>query len=137
MADKVVSYPKFDWVQWQAYYRGHIRCVVDWEMLVGTKPIVGRYWWSNESDKIEVYFPWYTNGNWRCGSPKKVSLGKNDVIVSIPVVAFDNNKKFLVLDGCHRVRDLKPRIIVLDYVSVKKDKLCAFTDLLNPSHKVS
>lgn len=133
--EKIVSYPKLDWIQWQAIYRGHIRCVVDWEMLVGYTPTIGRKWWLDNSDKIEVFYPWYTKGNWRYGLPKKVSLGNNDVIVSIPVVQFDNSKKFLVLDGCHRIRDLKPRIIVLDYISVKKEKLCAFTDLFNPSHR--
>lgn len=74
--------------------------------------------------------PIYRNGSWRVGLPRVIKPGKNNVVVRLPAVEYGG--KFLILDGTHRVRYMKPSVIFLDTLHLRREYRTYFTDLLNP-----
>ena len=76
-----------------------------------------------------LHLPWYHGGDWRDGVPRVVARGKACAIIRIPAVKV--REKLLVLDGCHRLTELKPRMVVVDWFEPVKQERRYLTDLFN------
>lgn len=119
------------YADWLAKYKSHIRCMVWWDELNKPKPRVGRRY-VDISDF--VWLPQCTEkGEWRRKEPNQpVALEhwkfKGDRIVIAPALV--TRKGYLLLDGVHRVTELEPRLLVLDWIQVKKEQLTSIADTI-------
>ena len=77
----------------------------------------------------EIYLPWYKKGDWRYGEPKRIKLGERIALLRIPAVKYKG--KYLILDRCHRFTELKPKIVLLDYIKIPESKRKLVTDLIS------
>ena len=118
------DFQPMDWNAFQATYRKDIR--VNWEPEGLKKPKTGIHL---ADEDTEIYVPHYKKGGWRYGTPQQVPLGTSLKLVRIPAVRFKN--RYMILDGYHRVTQLSPRIILLDYVEVKEQERKYITDLIS------
>ena len=81
-------------------------------------------------DNTFIYLPWYKPED-DCikGKPVRIKRGAKNNILRIPAIkVFDS---FLALDGCHRLTGLSPKVIILDYIEIKKTQYKHFQDLSN------
>ncbi len=77
-----------------------------------------------------VFYPHFVVGGWMQGGRRRqVETGVNNIIVQAPSVELDG--LVVMLDRCHRVRQLRPRIVVLDSLVVDAKAATCFADLLN------
>jgi hypothetical protein len=136
--DTVVELPvPGDYKAWQAQYRKHIRCMIWWKELSEPTPELGRslYMGGFSSDRLRLYYPWFQDkGEWRTRKmnvPKSVLLEefKGDRLIRVPGLRVPD-RGILVLDGAHRLRDLEPLIVVVDWIQVTKDRLCSIADTI-------
>lgn len=138
--ERLTTIPKLNWPEWQAKYRAGMCANALWYRLQSPKPKVRREIVGNDWTVPTLYYPWYKTGSGYRDDvpPKEVDLLNltGEFILSIPalelVEADGTWHGYLVLDGCKRLRDLKPRVIIIDYLSVRHDKLKYFNDLLSP-----
>lgn len=129
----VFHLPVLDWPGWQAKYRPEIRVSVQWDRLVSPPPRVGRTWWLDS--KLRVYYPWYDHGDWRTGVPRRAILGTSHTILVAPALAL-GSRRFFLLDACHRLRGMSPRIVVLDWIDPGPARFSAFIDALERKLKL-
>lgn len=80
--------------------------------------------------KTEAWLPWYRGGDYTNGKPVRAKLGKAPAICRLPAVKLCG--RFLLLDGCHRLVQVKPRFILLDYLKAEKKDAWRFQDFGNP-----
>jgi len=139
--DRLTTIPKLNWPEWQAEYRSSLCVGVLWYRLQSPKPKVRQEIVGNGDWMVpHLYYPWYSKGTGYRDDvpPKEVDLltSRGQFILRIPALELIEANGmchgFLVLDGCQRLRDLKPRVIIIDYISVRHDKLKYFNDLLSP-----
>ena len=131
----LTSLEPMSWVAWQMAYRDKIRVYVNWEKLRMLKPRVRQDWILFDSPH-EVYIPHYNGGAWEDGEPRQMKPGSTSVILRAPALKIPGKKgRFLLLDGFHRYRDLRPRLLVLDALVVPKAALRYFLDMHNPAWK--
>jgi hypothetical protein len=129
------SFPKLSWTDWQAKYRPHIRTRVIWDKIQRPAPKVGRTWVCDQRANFDIFYPWYkSGGDWRDRDPLVVDLSRltNDVVVQVPALLV--NTDILLLDGNHRVRDLRPRVLIIDWIDVGLKRCRYFSDCYAESH---
>lgn len=114
--------------QWAGMYRSHVRTIVNWEELLNHNPKVSTVWFIGRVDG--VWYPWAVKGHWMSGAKlRQVILGSESIIVRAPAVCW--KKKTVLLDGCHRTSQLKPKLLILDVVECSNVKIRrCFADLL-------
>lgn len=129
---EVISFPILTWENWQAKYRPDIRVHVCWDAIGEPVPVVTREWIFMPEDlkKKEVRYPWYEGGSsWRDGKNIRVREGSAGIVVVAPAVEVRANV-WLLLDGCHRVRALRPKLLVLDALRLTRRQQRQFNDLI-------
>lgn len=121
--------------EWLAEYRSDIRVSVDWDLLcAGRHPKVYQAV-DTFPDGGKVQLPWYKKGSWRDGEREIASCGDEPFAVRVPAVELPVHGGVLVLDGCHRITQLQPSIIVLDILVLTTTKhRYAFNDLLGAAN---
>jgi hypothetical protein len=116
--------------------------MVWWDELQRPKPRLFRAYALNGAvvapgDRTgQVYYPWFKGKlEWRTrtsNAPIRVPFGdfKGDRAITVPSL-YVEGRGFLVLDGAHRLKGLRPRIIVLDAIELRKnEQLCAIADTI-------
>jgi hypothetical protein len=120
-------HPLKDAKAWKARYHGCTRVSVAW----GEVSMRGKVELVHAGPKTVLWLPWYKQGSWRSGKPRKGKLGSKLAIIRIPAVYYKPNQ-YLLLDGCHRLTEIGPRFVLLDvYHPPDTKSRRAFTDLLN------
>ena len=117
------------WKQWLTRYRHSIRVSLVTSRI--KQPMVGLLL----ADKTtELYISRFEKDkDWRDGKrPEKYAIGNRMMLVRLPALAL-SPKRFFIFDGHHRLTELKPRIILLDWICVKPSEYCYVTDLFNPA----
>lgn len=122
------------WEAWQAKYRDDIRVKVWWDELQRPKPKIERVY-----SPRDLWYPWYPGERqeWRSGKvpvPVATTLRTGHSLVVAPAVRVPNHG-YLLLDGCHRIRDLRPVFLALDALIVTTKQLRSFADLLGGWHE--
>lgn len=132
----LVDLPVPTWESWQAQYREEIRVKVWWDELQRPKPKIKR-----EYFPAPLFYPWFdSKRQWRSGDePKRVRQIRPGTVpghclVLAPAVLVPR-RGYLLLDHCHRIRDLRPRVLAVDALIVKPEQLKAFADLLGKWHE--
>lgn len=127
-----LEFSKMTYKEYLRTYKTSIRCSVEFENIKHPKMGITLL----DDDRDNLYFPWYKDkGSWRKGTPIQIKEGKNLIVVRVPAVKLQGFNKYLLLDGCHRVSQLKPKVIILDWFEVTKDNYMYVTDLLNPCYR--
>lgn len=139
--DTVVELPRpANYKAWLARYRKHIRCMIWWDELKKPEPQLSRFWFHGDHSDEEIavwplWYPWTTGkGEWRRkkpNPPKQVPYWTftEDRVITAPGL-FVPSKGVLLLDGAHRIRDLKPWLIVVDAIQVKSEQLTSIADTI-------
>lgn len=130
---RVTTIPTFTWPTWQAEYRPGIRVNILWDRIQRPAPVVDQFEFHADccnGYELPIYYPWYKGGDSRDGKPIHAELGDGKFIVRVPALYLPD-VGLIVLDGCHRIHDLKPQHLVLDTIQVKKKKLKYFNDVLH------
>lgn len=138
--DNVIELPApVDYKAWQARYRKHIRCMIWWDELKKPEPKVGRSYFLAPFRSDPIYAPAFEGkGEWRTRKPNKpvevhYTSFKGQRLIRAPALSVTNKQRFcgyLLLDGYHRIKELEPRLIVLDWIKIHPDQLCSIADTI-------
>lgn len=110
--------------QWKQRYEGAIRISCSLKRI--KKAVPGLHIATKQTTMFIVH---YDKGDWRDGTPQKVSAGTTPMLVRVPAIKIGN--AFLLIDGCHRMK-VGPAFVVLDYLDVPVSERKYITDLYNP-----
>lgn len=121
--------PTHSAASWLNAYRKHIRVLADWPRLELQDEDVGQLWiHGNTPDDGSwdggeiVYVPWYEGGSWLSGNePQRVRPGLGGGVLVAPALHI-RDEKYILLDGCHRATEVKPLVLVLDYIDLARDR---------------
>ncbi len=120
---------EFEPMTWAAFKReyagGVVGPIVVWERIC--KPKVGLT--LSLDGRPELSMPWYSGGDWRDGRPRMAPRGRAPALIRIPAVRVDG--RLLALDGCHRLTELRPRMVVVDWFEPTKHDRRYLNDLFN------
>lgn len=104
--------------------------VVDWSALLVSNVQLEQIWYDTErGSPFVLEYPWYDKGTW-LREPKvrkivKFGIGKTSpVVVRAPAVRYTTEGAkvapiLMLLDRCHRISELKPKIVILDTLVLK------------------
>lgn len=109
-------------MQWKINYLPGIRVQCDFSKINATPAV------HIATTTDQIRYPWYENGDWRDGTPLWFKVGGGQVLWRGPAVRYKG--VYLILDGCHRLLDLQPSIVIMDYIDLKQEEICYFSDLL-------
>lgn len=126
------SAPMKSFTEWQIAYREHIRCLVDWEGVgrLDPAPLVRTAFIAaedlvNPSGVPAVYLPVHgpkVRERW-------FAERRRDLLVlrapGIDCIVFNG---VLILDGTHRIRELKPNYLIVDVLELDKRSRPFFMD---------
>ena len=115
----------FTFEQWKQVYKSKIRIL--WKMKALRKI---RCELIRAEKTTKMYAPWYDDGDWMDGKPKRLSLGNKNTVIRLPALRIAD--KYLILDGNHRINELHPNTVFLDYLDLEKKDYKYFVDLHNP-----
>ncbi len=108
---------------WRSHYRRQIGVMIWLSSLKKVK--TGLHVCTPDT---ELYLPKYKAArDPLAAKPKQIAIGDRPILIRIPAVKV--GPRFLILDGCHRLNDLRPGLVVLDYVEPTKRQRRAFMDL--------
>lgn len=124
-ADIALVFESMTLDQWRGTYQSTIRIIICWEKVKVTNLGVDLL-----CKNKEIFIPNYKDGDWRDGKPNKITPGKKLALVRLPALKIE--KDFFCFDGYHRMTQLKPRMVILDWIEVSKKSYVYFTDMLNP-----
>lgn len=100
------------WPEWKRAYRQRIR-VNSW--ISGFKKMVTEIHVATPATKLVL--PWYDKRKSEdhfSGNAREVRIGAEPILIRIPAVRFKN--WFLIVDGCHRLTELEPGLVILDCI---------------------
>lgn len=95
-------------------------------------------WWKIKNPRVGLHLlgqeellalPWYKDGDWRDGQPRLVKPGSALAVARIPAVLWKGT--FVALDGCHRLSEVKPAVVLIDYFVPRERERVYVTDLFN------
>ncbi len=108
-------------------YRKDIRVLIDWKSLKLSSLKTDFVILDSKNDDI-IYHCWSENDQ-LMGPRKKVDVKyENPIIIRIPGVKYKN--KIVLLDGNHRISELHPKIVIVDYIQCDEKNKRIFVDLL-------
>lgn len=119
-----IEFKGINYQQWKQRYKSSIRISIELGKI--KRPKTG---FLVADEKTNLKLCWYKKGNYRDGEIKKASIGNKNVLIRIPAIKI--NDEYLVIDGCHRLTQLKPRFILIDYIEPKKEDLRYISDCFN------
>lgn len=128
MAVHLLDLSPMTWLQWKVSYLPGIRVCHALTRLKNPKPQA-----HVATSKSKIRYPWYKKGDWMDGRYRMFELGKSPVLWRGPAILYEGT--FLILDGCHRLSDLKPSMVVLDYLKISKREKVYVVDLLGNTTK--
>lgn len=109
-------FKKMDWNEFKLTYKKDVRVIFFWDKIKNPKTGI-----TFADQSTDIFLPKYTNGDWTDGEPISVVMGKGGALVRIPAIKV--REGYFVLDGVHRLLELKPRYIVIDWIELsEKDK---------------
>lgn len=117
-------YDEMSWEKWHATYRKGIRVAVMWNRIRKKKPRMIKLdwnWYQSKKNFALAYHPWYTGGDYATGKAKRVQLGSTSAMIRVP--SLRHPKGWLVLDGNHRIKDIRPDTLILDYIILSKKEV--------------
>ena len=114
------------WKEWRKRYKHWIRTMFEPSKKLRRTPKVGLLL---ASSTTKMYLPHYKHGGWQDGIPVQIKNGSNLVLVRLPAVKIGD--RFLLLDGVHRMKELKPAMVLLDWVEYAKGDETCWLDLFN------
>lgn len=114
--------PLADFNAWKAAYGQDIRVDLEYNILKNSK--VGLML---ADDNTAIHVPRYKKGDWRYGIPERVPLGKELKLLRLPAARYKD--KYLLLDGYHRMTELLPKLVLLDYIIIEEKVRKYVTDL--------
>jgi len=121
----VIEFKKLSYESFKEVYKDDIRISIDFKKIKDASTDIRLV-----EDKDLLYMPWYNKGSWVDGNIRTIKHGNNLILVRLPTVKIENNK-FFILDGCHRLIELKPGLIILDVLYLNKDDYKYVIDLYN------
>lgn len=120
----LIHFKKLNFKEWKFRYLSDIRIGILWKNLKDVN--VGILLVKNH----QIYLPKYgKDKSWMNGKPIKVNEGKRLILVRLPAIRIKN--KYLILDGYHRLKNLKPKLIILDYLRLSQSQYRYIIDLYN------
>lgn len=119
----VMDFQPLSWADWKKRYRRHIRVSCEPDRVKHT-PKVGLSVASSD-----IWMTWYDKGGWQDGVPRKVSIGTETRLIRIPVLRVKG--RLLALDGMHRLTELRPAMVLMDWIEPRVSDLIYFTDMHN------
>lgn len=125
--DLLQFYP-LSWAGFLRRYVGAVQCMVVWDRI--KKPRMGL---TVLQPGEQVDLVWYRDGDWRDGEPRKAKTGNMPALARLPAVKL--GKRFLVLDGCHRLSEVKPAFVLLDWFEPSREDRVYITDLFNKAFR--
>jgi hypothetical protein len=114
-----------NWGRFVQRYKGVIRADIVWDKI--SKPTMGLVLLTTGA-KVDIV--WYMKGDWRDGKPRTISVGENTAIIRVPAVK-KRDGQLLLLDGCHRLTELKPAVVIVDWFQPNSKDRVYITDLFN------
>ena len=121
----LISFKKLSWKLFKKIYLSSIRVNSDVAKITPVKLEV-----ILADDKMKLFGVWYSKGSWRDGKQKKLKIGSKNILVRLPAFRIKGSDNILVVDGMHRVADLKPKMIVLDLVTIRKSDAIFINDMI-------
>jgi len=120
----IIDFSSLTAAQWRKRYKSDIRVSVKWDRVkIKQCGII------KADKKTKILLPWYgKNRSWMDGSPKKIKIGTDLRLIRIPALKICKDD-FLVLDGCHRLTELNPSIVIIDWITTKDTRY--FVDIRN------
>jgi hypothetical protein len=124
----LVDLPVPTWESWQAQYRKDIITMAWWDELQRPKPKIERVY-----NPRPLYYPiWKDKTEWRNAKNRPNLVPRNfkgHCLVLAPAVRVPD-RGYMLLDHCHRIRELRPTLLAVDALIVRPEQLCAFADLI-------
>lgn len=115
----VIEFSAMSWKEFKKRYGSSIRVSNE---IGKIKPISIDLVLANK--EMDLYGVWYSEGGWRDGNQTKLETGKNPILIRIPVFKIHKSNDYLVVDGMHRITELKPGLILMDVVTIShKDRV--------------
>lgn len=108
----VLPFRAMTWAEWRQAYRQRIR-VNSW--ISGFKQMRTEIHVATPSTKMVL--PWYDKlkiDDHLSGNAREVRIGAAPILIRIPAVRFKD--WYFIPDGCHRLTELKPGLVVLDAI---------------------
>ena len=133
--DNVIEFKKLSYPSFRQQYEDDIRICIDFKKIIDAYVSIALV---NDQDKLLL--PWYKRGSWSDGEIVEKYKSNNLIIVRLPALLINrelgiNNKPkkstYLLMDGCHRMEELEPGIIILDILHLGKDDFKYIIDLYN------
>jgi len=118
----LIHFEKLSFKEWKFRYISDIRISAKWKNITNVSTGILLV------DNQQIYLPKYGKGkNWMDGEPIKISSGHHLILVRLPAIQIGD--KYLILDGCHRLKTLKPKLVILDYLKISQDQYRYIVDL--------
>ncbi len=105
----LIDFTPFSFKEWKKRYQSDIRTAVKWD---GIKR--GKCGLIVANKDTKMYLPWYNGKHWMDGEPQRVEIGNKLRLVRLPALKVKD--EYLILDGCHRMTELKPMLVLLDWL---------------------
>jgi len=122
----LLLFAPLNWTAFKCRYRGVVQSVVEWDRI--HHPKMGLQLLKGAASSV-----WYRKGDWRDGEPRKMCPGKVLALVRLPAVKWHG--RFLILDGCHRMTEVQPAIVLLDWFQPRLRDSVYLNDLFNRYHQ--
>jgi len=120
----LLQFRPLSWKGFLRRYVGAIQPTVVWQKIINPK--VGLHLLGPEE---LLALPWYKDGDWRDGQPRLIKPGSVLAVVRIPAVLWKGT--FVALDGCHRLSEVRPAMVLIDYFVPRERERVYITDLFN------
>ena len=115
------------------HHVNQIRTMIDYEKIISRKLQTDIVIHHFKNDELPIYFPGKDGLHGVIGKEKIYTLGKDNskssgMMIRIPAVRYKGN--IVIMDGVHRLENLKPAIVIIDIMDckTKADTEC-FADL--------
>ena len=129
----ILQFKKLNRKEYEKVYRGQIRTSIIFNKIKNVKTGIKVY-----SDKEDIiYLCKYKKGDWRDGKPVKYErkINKNIAVVRVPAINIKDTNIYVTLDGNHRLTEVNPSYIIMDYMVIDKSNFMYVTELYNPEYK--
>ena len=139
----ILIQPITDWHHWLIEYRSSIRVGVEWDELIESfandAPAAKTV--NYNATSMMACLPHYRDGeklvSWtQKNQPEVVARTRTGrfpyTILRVPAVTFGVGEYCLILDGCHRLKQLDPNEIMIDLLTVSVEQATRFVDFHSP-----
>lgn len=124
--DDIYSFASLNSSEWQLKYKDRIRSVIFWDCIDFSKVKSGTAILHFKNELL--FLPKYKDNFVNSPPLKPINTYKKaePIIVRVPAIRIDEN--YYICDGMHRITQLKPVYIIVDYLVPDFKDLKAFMD---------